>query len=83
MERQNGKESEMRVMSFGAAPARVREESSADVDRMRCTRCGEAWGYDIVEQVAIWSCGRCGYEARERAVDHDAMLDAGQESMFS
>jgi ribosomal protein L37AE/L43A len=75
----------MKVTSFGIAPARVREDSEShpQVDRTRCTRCGEAWGYEIVEQVAIWSCGHCGYEARERSVDHDAMMEAGQDSMIS
>lgn len=73
----------MKVLGFGAAAARARAQVSGDVELTRCTRCGESWGYEIVEQVTIWSCGRCGYEARERAVDHDAMLDARQESMFS
>ncbi len=74
--------------SFGVAPARV-DGDVADVqpqdnlDVTRCTRCGESWGYEIVEQVELWSCSRCGYEVRERSADHAAMLDAKQELMTS
>ena len=73
----------MKVMSFGTAPVRDGEDAPArdQVDVTRCTRCGESWGYEIVEQVELWSCSHCGYEVRERSADHEAMLDAKQDSM--
>ena len=73
----------MKVMSYGAATARETDDALRhdQVDITSCTRCGESWGYEIVEQVELWSCSRCGYEVRERSADHDAMLDAKQESM--
>ena len=75
----------MKVVSFGVGTARVREDKNEEtqVDLMSCTRCGRSWGYEIVERVEIWSCTHCGYEARERSVDHAAMMDAGQQSMSS
>lgn len=73
----------MRVISFGAAAARAGAAQGEEIDLTRCTRCGEAWGYEIVEQVQVWSCFHCGYEARERSADHSAMLDARQESMIT
>jgi ribosomal protein L37AE/L43A len=61
----------------------VLEKSSVrrGVDLDRCTRCGELWGFEIVERVEIWKCSHCGYEARERSLDLPRMLDAEQESM--
>jgi ribosomal protein L37AE/L43A len=75
----------MKVTSFGARRVPVDEvlPTGSRVDVMLCTRCGKAWGYEIVEQFELWSCDHCGYEVRERSADHDAMLDATQESMSS
>ena len=51
------------------------------VDLDRCTRCGELWGFQIVERVEIWKCRRCGYEAREKSNDLARLPDDAQESM--
>ena len=52
-------------------------------DRTRCTRCGQPWGCDLVEKVEIWSCIRCGYEARERSSDSWRARLAQRESAVS
>jgi hypothetical protein len=65
----------------------IREESpvwqrfSAPVDLTRCTRCRQPWGYHLVENVEIWNCCSCGYEARERSTDYLRLLMAQRDSM--
>jgi Zn ribbon nucleic-acid-binding protein len=43
---------------------------SLEVDLISCTRCGQPWTFDMVENVEIWDCVACGYEARERSSDY-------------
>ena len=57
--------------------------SQPAVDLMRCTRCGEPWGFDLVEQVEMWNCGRCGYQAREKSFDYWRLLIAERESQIA
>lgn len=53
------------------------------LDLTRCTRCGQPWGYRLVEKVEIWRCIDCGYEARERSSDYRRVLMARREAMVS
>lgn len=79
----------MRVTGLGPGLPRAGSKkgfrSKADwkdrLDLDRCTRCGEAWGFEIVEQVEIWTCSRCGYEARVRSGDLPRMVEAEQQSI--
>ncbi len=53
------------------------------LDLTRCTRCRQPWGFELVEQIEMWSCDNCGYEAREKSIDFFQMQLAEQESMMS
>jgi hypothetical protein len=57
--------------------------SQPAVDLTRCTRCHEPWGFELVEGVEMWACGRCGYEAREKSDDYWRLLLAEQESLLT
>jgi ribosomal protein S27AE len=52
------------------------------VDLTRCTRCGHSWNYVMVENVEIWNCGSCGYEARERSADFRRLWLAEREALI-
>lgn len=51
------------------------------LDLTLCTRCNEPWGFELVEQIEMWSCDHCGYEAREKSVDFFRMQLKEQESI--
>ncbi len=53
------------------------------LDLTLCTRCRQPWGFELVEQIEMWSCDNCGYEVREKSVDFFRMQLAEQESMMS
>ena len=53
------------------------------LDLTLCTRCRQPWGFELVEQIEMWSCDNCGYEVREKSVDFFRMQLAEQESMKS
>ena len=55
----------------------------AGADLTVCTRCGHPWGFDLVETIEMWSCARCGYEARETSADFFRMQLAEQDSILS
>lgn len=56
------------------------QRRSARVDMTRCTRCGQPWGYHLVENVEFWKCSYCSYEARERSTDFLQLLMAQYDS---
>jgi len=57
--------------------------SQPSLDMTLCSRCGEPWGFTLVENVEMWSCDYCGYEAREKSSDYWRMLIAEQEAIIS
>ena len=61
----------------------VWQQHSAPIDLTRCTRCGQPWSCFLVENVEIWNCRGCGYEARERSTDYRRLLMAQRDSMVS
>ncbi len=52
-------------------------------DLTLCTRCGHSWGFELVERIEMWSCDRCGYEAREKSAHFFRMQLAEQDSILS
>lgn len=60
-----------------------RAVSRPAVDIGRCTRCHSPWGFELVEDVEMWRCGQCGYEAREKSSDFAQLLTAAQEALLS
>ncbi len=52
------------------------------LDLTLCTRCREPWGFELIEQIEMWSCDSCGYEVREKSIDFFRMQLAEQESMI-
>lgn len=53
------------------------------LDLTLCTRCRKPWGFQLVEQIEMWSCDNCGYEAREKSMDFFRMQLAEQNSLTS
>ena len=53
------------------------------LDLTLSTRCRQPWGFELVEQIEMWSCDICGYAVREKSVDFFRMQLAEQESMKS
>ena len=69
-------------LNLGLSPEPALKLGEA-LDLTLCTRCHQPWGFELVEQIEMWSCNNCGYEAREKSIDFFRMQLAEQESMIS